>query len=142
MRRSFILAAIALCACGQQDASDGAAAPSPGTDRQGSAATPDAASALVPDFPGSTPVEVPNLGAPGTDSRSGNATARETDASPDEVARFYREHFQRAAIPVRADTATAAGGLISVARDGERGAMLTISRIGDKTRIGVIRARQ
>jgi hypothetical protein len=42
---------------------------------------------------------------------------------------------------VRADTATAGGGLISVARDGERGAMLTITPVGGNTRIGVIRAR-
>jgi hypothetical protein len=65
-------------------------------------------------------VEIPNLGAPGTDSRS------------------YREHFRTMAIPVRGDTANAQGGLISVARDGERGAMVTISRIGDKTRIAVM----
>jgi len=142
MRRLLVLTAAALCACGQQDASNGAAAPSSGSGRQASAAGSDAASALVPDFPGSTPVEVPNLGAPGTDSRSGNATARETDASPEQVAAYYRDHFQTAGIPVRADSATAAGGLISVARDGERGAMLTISRIGGKTRIAVIMARQ
>ena len=141
MRRSLILTATVLCACGQQDASNGMGAPSPGAGQQANAARSDAAAALVPDFPSSTPIEVPNLGAPGTDSRSGNATARETDASPDEVAQFYREHFQRAGIPVRADTATATGGLISVARDGERGAMLTISRIGDKTRIAVIRGQ-
>ena len=142
MRRSFFLTATVLCACGQQELSNGAGGPSSGAGQQANAARSDAAAVLVPDFPGSTPIEVPNLGAPDTDSRSGNATARETDASPDEVARFYREHFQRAGIPVRADTATGAGGLISVARDGERGAMLTISRIGDKTRIAVIRGRQ
>lgn len=143
MRRLLVLTATLLSACGQQQkAATGSDGASSGSGRQAAAAGSEAASALVPDFPGSTPVEVPNLGAPGTDSRSGNATARETDASPDEVARFYREHFQRAAIPVRADTATATGGLISVARDGERGAMLTISRIGAKTRIAVIRARQ
>ena len=137
MKRWTMLGAIVLCACGQSPAPDGGA--STDGDR-GSVAEAQAASAgLVPDFPGSTPVEIPNLGAPGTDSRSGNATASETDASPDEVAAFYREHFRKAGIPVRADTAGATGGLISVARDGERGAMVTISRIGEKTRIAVMK---
>ena len=133
MKRSMMLAAVLLGACGQGAAPDDA--PSSEVAQGPSAGSP---AGLVPNFPGSTPVEIPNLGAPGTDSRSGNATASETDASPDQVAAFYREHFNKVGIPVRADTANAAGGLISVARDGERGAMVTISRIGDKTRIAVL----
>ncbi|HET9638246.1 MAG TPA: hypothetical protein VFP12_03485 [Allosphingosinicella sp.] len=136
MKRSTMLGAMMLCACGQSGPPEGNAstdiARGPGAEAQ--AARTD----LVPDFPGSTPVEIPNLGVPGTDSRSGNAMARETDAGPDQVAAFYREHFRKSGIPVRADTANAAGGLISVARDGERGAMVTISRIGHKTRIAVL----
>ena len=136
MRRSTILGVLLLCACGQGGAPDGGV--STDTDRGPSTPMQAARADLVPDFPGSTPVEIPNLGAPGTDSRSGNATARETDASPDQVATFYREQFRKAGIPIRADTANATGGLISVARDGERGAMVTISRIGAKTRIAVM----
>ncbi len=124
-----------------QVASNAAGAADPGLERKAVAQGSDSASSLVPDFPGSTPLEVPNLGAPGTDSRSGNATLRETNATPDQVASFYRDHFQKAGIPVRADSATSRGGLISVARDGEKGAMLTITPVGGKTRIGVIMAR-
>jgi hypothetical protein len=134
MKRSTMLSAILLCACGQDGASNESASTDIGRGSSVQAARAD----LVPDFPGSTPVEIANLGAPGTDSRSGNAKASETDAGPDQVAAFYREHFRKAGIPVRADTANATGGLISVARDGERGAMVTISRIGDKTRIAVM----
>jgi hypothetical protein len=138
MRRLSVLTIALLCGCGQQAAPNGQAAAPSGSDQQANA--PSGATAeLVPPFPGSTPVEVPNLGAPGTDSRSGNAIAMETSADPDQVATFYREHFRTAGIPIRADTATAQGGLISVARDGERGAMITISRIGDRTHIAIIR---
>jgi len=136
-----MLGVLLLCACGQQESSNVAVVGSSDSVQPASAPTADGASSLVPDYPGSISIEVPNLGLPGTDSRSGNATMRETDATPDQVASFYREHFQRAGIPIRADTANAAGGLISVARDGERGAMLTISKVGGKTRIGVIKAR-
>jgi hypothetical protein len=138
MKRFAVLATIWLCACGQEEVSNGGASPSAPLNQGSSAAASDARTQLVPDFPGSTPVEIPNLGAPGTDTRSGNSTARETDANPDEVARFYREHFQRTGMTVRTDTADAEGGLIAVGRDGERGAMLTISRIGAKTRIAVM----
>ena len=145
MTRWTILGILLLCACGQQEVSN---APSnaardsfPGPELKAPEPSANAASSLVPDFPGSTPLEVPNLGIPGTDTRSGNSTLRETSATPDQVASFYREHFRQAGIPVRADTANAKGGLMSVARDGERGAMLTISQVGGKTRIGVIRAR-
>ena len=127
-----------LCGCGRQDAPGGEAAATSGAERQ--AGAPSAAAAeLVPAYPGATPVEIPNFGAPGKDSRSGNATAMETGAEPEQVAAFYREHFRAAGIPVRADTADRQGGLISVARDGEPGAMITISRIGDRTRIAIIR---
>ena len=136
MKRSTMLGAILLSACGQGGAPDGDA--STDIDRGSGARMQAARADLVPDFPGSTPVEIANLGAAGTDSRSGNSTARETDASPDQDATIYREHFRKSGIPVRADTANAQGGLISVARDGERGAMLTINRIGDKTRIAVM----
>jgi len=137
MRRLSALAVLLLCGCGPQGNPNGQEAVSPGLNQQ--AAVPAAAATdLVPPFPGSTPVEIPNLGAPGTDSRSGRATAMETNAAPEQVAAFYREHFRAAGIPVRADTANATGGLISVARDGERGAMITICRIGDKTRIAVV----
>jgi hypothetical protein len=138
MRRLCVLTVLLLCGCGQQGASDGDGAVSSGHNQQASAPSGGAAASLVPPFPGSTPVEVPNFGAPGTDSRSGNTIAMETSADPEQVATFYREHFRGAGIPVRADTANAQGGLISVARDGERGAMITISRIGDRTRIAVI----
>jgi hypothetical protein len=95
----------------------------------------------APDYAGSTPVEIPNLGAPGTDSRSGNARAMETEDSPAQVAAFYRDYFQRTGMTIRADTANDAGGLITAARDGRRGVMLTVSRVGAKTRIAIIRGR-
>jgi hypothetical protein len=136
MKRSTMLGVLLLCACGQSGAPDGSA--STDVDRSSSPAAQAARTDLMPDFPGSTPVAIPNLGVPGTDSRSGNSTASETNASPDQVATFYREHFRKAGIPVRADTADAKGGLISVARDGERGAMVTINRIGARTRIAVM----
>ena len=137
MKQSTMLGAVLLGTCGQGGVPDGGA--STADIVRGSSAGMQAAPAdLVPDFPGSTPAEIANFGAPGTDSRSGNSTARETEAGPDQVAAFYREHFRKTGIPVRADTANAQGGLISVARDGERGAMVTISRIGGKTRIAVM----
>lgn len=140
MTRFTLPIVLLLCACGQQAGQDAQRQPTPqvqstGVGERTAAALPD----YLPDYPNSTRVAVPNLGAPGTDSRSGNAIAMETDDSPEEVAQFYRARFAAAGVPVRADTANAQGGLISVARDGERGAMLTIGRIGDRTRIGVIR---
>ena len=139
MTRFALPVVLLLCACGQQAGQDAqrevSPDPKPAAARESAAALPD----YLPDYPNSRRVEVTNLGVAGTDSRSGNAIAMETDDSPDEVAQFYRARFAAAGVPVRADTANAQGGLISVARDGERGAMLTISRIGDKTRIGVIR---
>jgi hypothetical protein len=136
MRGLSLLAVLFLAGCGQQAADRVDEA---GLNRQTAGpASESARASIVPPFPGSTPVEVPNLGAPGTDSRSGNAIAMETSADPEQVAAYYREHFQRTGIMVRADTANAQGGLISVARDGEPGAMITISRIGNRTRIAVI----
>ncbi len=141
MRQVNLLGALLLCACGQQEVSNATVAGSSGSDPVAARGNSAAVAGLVPDYPGSISIEVPNLGLPGADSRSGNSTMRETDATPEQVASFYREHFQREGIPIRADTANAIGGLISVARDGERGAMLTISKIGGKTRIGVVRER-
>jgi hypothetical protein len=139
MTRFGLLGVLLLCACGQQ--SGGGTQDEPNAQRgaipgeAGNAALPD----YLPDYPNSTRIEVPNLGAPGTDSRSGNAIAMETDASPAEVAQYYRARFAEAEVPVRADTVQANGGLLAVGRDGEQGAMLTISRIGAKTRIAIIR---
>lgn len=141
MRRTAIIALGLLSACERQEAANQSAPTAPAVEQPAGGGAERAAAALVPDYPGSVAIEVPNLGLPGTDSRSGNATMRETEATPDQVASFYREHFNKAGIPVRADTAGETGGLISVARDGERGAMLTISRVGAKTRIGVIATR-
>lgn len=141
MRGLCLLAVLFLAGCGQQAASNRADEAGPKGQIAGPASE-GARASIVPPFPGSTPVEVPNLGAPGSDSRSGNAIAMETSADPDQVAAYYREHFRREGIAVRADTANAQGGLISVARDGELGAMITISRIGDRTRIGVISGRR
>ena len=141
MTRLGMTGLLLLCACGQQPEeqtrsevpSEAGAAEA----KAPSAALPD----YLPDYPGSTRVEVPNLGVAGTDSRSGNAIAMETIASPTQVAEFYRARFAEAGVPVRMDSTTATGGLMAIGRDGEKGAMLTISRIGDKTRIAVIRAK-
>lgn len=55
---------------------------------------------------------------------------------------FLSRPLCRSGVPVRADTMTPTGGIISVGRDGEVGAMLTITGRGGKTRITVIRARR
>ncbi len=131
------LGLLLLGACGPQAEPTGQAEPSaPAADSgtAGTASLPD----YLPDYPNSRRVEVPNLGAPGTDSRSGNAVAMETDDTPEEVAQFYRERLAAAGVPVRVDSVGPQGGVMGVGRDGERGAMLTISRIGDRTRIAVI----
>ena len=139
MARFALPGVLLLCACGPQAGQDAQREPVPQAESAGVGERTAALPAYLPDYPNSTRVEIPNLGVAGSDSRSGNAIAMETDASPDEVAQFYRARFAAAGVPVRVDTANAQGGLISVARDGERGAMLTISRIGDRTRIAVIR---
>lgn len=142
MTRFGLTIVLLLSACGQPAGeapqSEG---PSPtdvaakgGATKDGGRALPD----YLPDYPGSTRVEVPNLGAPGTDSRSGNAIAMETDASPAQVAQYYRARFAEAGVRVWRDTANEQGGLISVGREGERGAMITISNVAGKTRIGVV----
>ena len=63
----------------------------------------------------------------------------ETADSPADVFAFYRARLTAAGVPIRADNVTGAGGLLSAGRDGEIGVMLTVSRIGDRTRITVIR---
>ncbi len=138
VRPATILAALALCACsGQQSGSNDDLAAKQPSATDSAVALPD----YLADYPGSTRVEVLNLGAPGTDSRSGNAIAMETEDTPAMVADHYRRRFAAARVPVRVDSAGPEGGLLSVARDGERGAMLTISRVGARTRIGIIRGR-
>jgi hypothetical protein len=141
MTRPGLICLLLLSACGQQPEQEtrGETPSGPGAaEAEAPRVTlPD----YLPDYPGSTRVEVPNLGVAGTDSRSGNAVAMETTASPTQVADFYRARFAEAGVPVRMDTTTKDGGLMAVGRDGERGAMLTISRISDKTRIGVIKGK-
>lgn len=138
MTRFGFMGLFLLCACGQpaEPGAQGETSPEPGAAAAsaGAAALPD----FLPEYPNSRRVEIPNLGAPGTDSRSGNAVAMETDASPEEVAAFYRARLAEAGVPVRVDSISAQGGVMGVGRDGEGGAMLTISRIGDMTRIAVI----
>ena len=134
MTRILMIGALLLCACGQQAGQSGQAEapPAPGT----AAAVSDE----LPDYPGSTRVDVPYLGA-GPDRRSGHAIAMETADTPEQIAQFYRAHFAAQNIPVRVDTANAQGGLMSAARDGGRGVMLTISIRDGRTRIGVVRGR-
>jgi len=140
MKRCAIVPLLLLAACSAEPAPQGegeeaveAAAP---------AAAPAAAAAeLVPAYPGAVAVEVPNLGAPGTDSRTGNATASETGDGVETVAQFYRQRFAAAGMPVHVDAVTPTGGTMAIGRDGEQGAMITLSRIGAKTRIAVIQRR-
>ncbi|HEY5724029.1 MAG TPA: hypothetical protein VIT45_17090 [Allosphingosinicella sp.] len=141
MTRLGLMSLLLLCACGQQAGQEtrdetpsgtgGAAAEAP------VAALPD----YLPDYPGSKRVEIHDMGVAGPNSPSRKNVAMETSASPEQVANFYRARFAEAEVPVRMDTTTKDGGLMAVGRDGERGAMLTISRIGDKTRIAVVRAK-
>lgn len=137
MKRLVVLTALALAACGSP-------APDAAPSETGQGAAPSvvgAAQSAVPDYPGSARVEIANFGVAGKDSRSGNNIAMETDATPTEVAGFYRKWFADNDIPIRADTLTATGGLLTGARDGEKGAMITVSAIGGKTRIAIVRAR-
>jgi hypothetical protein len=136
MKRCWILPVLLLGACGGEPAAE----PQGETPAQ-TAATAGAPAELVPAYPGAVAVEVPNLGAPGTDSRSGNATASETGDSVEQVAQFYRERFAAAGMPIRADSVTATGGVMGIGRDGEQGAMITITGLGGKTRIAVIQRR-
>jgi len=127
--------ALTLGACTQQ--------PGASTNRAEPAAPGAAATAqlpdYLPDYPGATRVEVPNLGVGVADSRSGNAIAMETADSPADVLAFYRARLAEAGVPIRADNVTGNGGMIAMGRDGEIGALLTVSRIGARTRIAVIR---
>lgn len=143
--RAILMSAAALLAlsgCGGAtgEAEKGNAA---GAAPAGQAGVPAAAvpAGLVPAYPGAVAVELPNLGAAGTDSRSGNATASETGDSVETVARFYRERFAAAGMPVRVDAVTATGGTMAIGRDGGQGAMLTFARPGARTRITVIQRR-
>jgi len=139
MKRCSILPLLLLAACSEEPAAE---APSEAVAEASEASAPTAAAGeLVPAYPGAVAVEVANLGAPGTDSRSGNATASETDDSVEQVAQFYRERFAASGMPIRAASVTATGGTIGIGRDGEQGAMITLSRIGAKTRIMVIQRR-
>src|SRR6185503_6291231 len=99
-RCCWILPVLLLGACGSEPAAD----PQGEADAAAPAAQAGASAELVPAYPGAVAVEVPNLGATGTDTRSGNATASETDDSPEQVARFYRERFAADGMPIRADT--------------------------------------
>lgn len=134
MKRCLILPLLLLGGCGSEPATE-----TPVEVAAGSEAA--VATDLVPAYPGAVPMEVPNLGAPGTDSRSGNATASETPDSPEQVAAFYRERFAAEGMPIRADSMGPTGGLMGIGRDGEQGAMLTVSRIGERTRIAVVQRR-
>lgn len=136
MKRLVSISLLLLGSCGQPADQPARADAASATSTPTTAAT---ALADLPDYPGSRRVEVPNFGVNGTDSRSGRSIAMETDAAPDEVAKFYRDWFAANGVPVRHDTMAAQGGLISAARDGEKGVMLTVSRIQGTTRIGVVR---
>jgi hypothetical protein len=135
MKRCLILPLLLLAGCGEE----------PVVKREGVTVvvgTPPAIGTdLVPAYPGAVPVEVPNLAVDGTDTRSGNATASETPDSPEQVAAFYREQFAAAGMPIRVDSMGPTGGSMGIGRDGEQGAMLTVSRIGERTRIAVIQRR-
>ena len=139
MKRCLIVPVLLLAACSAEPAAEphGEA-----TAEAGPAAAPDAVPAeLVPAYPGAVAAEVPNLGAPGTDSRSGNATATETGDSVETVAQFYRERFAAAGMPIHVDAVTPTGGTMAIGRDGEQGAMITLTRPGAKTRITVVQRR-
>lgn len=138
MKRCWILPVLLLGACGgepaaepQGEAGDAATAPAPAG----------ASAELVPAYPGAVAVEVPNLAVDGTDTRSGNATASETGDSIETVARFYRERFAADGMPIRVDSVTATGGVMGIGRDGEQGAMITITRPAGRTRISVVQRR-
>jgi len=143
MRAIFIggAALLALSACGGP-ASETERGNAAGAAASGAApVTATAAGDLIPAYPGAVAVEVPNLGVAGTDSRSGNARASETDDSIETVARYYRERFAAAGIPIRVDSVTATGGVMGIGRDGEQGALLTITRPGARTRITAVQRR-
>ena len=132
MMRTGLMMAFALAGCSQAPSGAGneaAAAPSAAVPAP---ALPDSLLA----YPGASPVEVPALGG---HRPSGNSVAFETDDSPADVLAFYRAQFSSAGVPVRVDNALGDGGVLSAARDGERGVMITVSRTGPRTRIGILR---
>jgi hypothetical protein len=138
MKRSWILPVLLLGACGEEPAAN---QPGRTSAEQAAARLATAPDALVPAYPGAVAVEVPNLAADGTDTRSGNATASETDDSVATVAQFYRDRFAADGMPIRVDSVTDTGGLMGVGRDGELGAMITITRPAGRTRIAVVQRR-
>ncbi len=72
---------------------------------------------------------MPDFGAPGTETRSGNADASETGDGPEQLAQFYHTSFADAGVVVHVDTVGATGGLMGVSRNGAQGAMLTITPV-------------
>ena len=136
MARTAVLIAFALAGCSQQQPgarNEAGARPSATVTAAAGPALPD----YLPAYPGASPAEVPSLGG---HRPSGNAVAMETTDSPDAVLAFYRARITGAGIPIRAYNVTEGGGLLSAGRDGEVGVMLTVSRIGSRTRITVIRS--
>jgi hypothetical protein len=133
MVRTGLLMAFALAGCSQ-------APPAPrneaGAEPPATATTAQPLPHYLPAYPGATPVEVPSLGG---HRPSGNAVAMETPDSAADVFAFYRARLTAAGIPIRADTASDRGGLLSAGRDGDAGVMLSVSRIGNRTRITIIR---
>ncbi len=134
MKHAFLMMAILLSACGNESSPPDMVADDPVS----GGATAASRNALVPPYPGSTPFDLTNMAIGAAESRSVNTTGFETDASVEAVAAFYRAHFRQAGVAIQADTVTPAnGGLMGVARDGERGALLAIFPSNGKTRITV-----
>ena len=138
MKRCWILPVLLLGACGEEPAAEQAGRTSA---EAAAGQLAGVATELVPAYPGAVAVEVPNLAVDGTDTRSGNATASETDDSPEAVAQFYRARFAADGMPIRADTLGATGGLMAIGRDGGQGAMITVTRPAGRTRISVVQRR-
>jgi hypothetical protein len=136
MKRCWILPVLLLGACGEEPAAD-----QPGMAAEAAAPPPASSAELVPAYPGAVAVEVPNLAVDGTDTRSGRATASETDDSLATVAQFYRERFAADGMPIRVDSVTETGGVMGIGRDGEQGAMITFTRPAGRTRISVVQRR-
>ena len=131
MMRTGLMMAFALAGCSQAPSTAGnEAAAAPSATASGPA-LPD----YLPAYPGASQVEVPAIGG---HRPSGNAVAMETDDSPADVLAFYRSRITGAGVPIRAYNATEGGGILSAARDGERGVMITVTRIGTRTRIGIL----
>jgi hypothetical protein len=136
MKRCWIMPVLLLAACGEEPPAN-----QPGRTSAERAAARLVSDRLVPAYPGAVAVEVPNLAVDGTDTRSGNATASETGDSVARVAQFYRERFAADGMPIRVDSVTETGGAMGIGRDGEQGAMITITRPAGRTRITVLQRR-